>query len=85
MKTAIELWAAVVPLAFAETNDAGADLQIRFVAGEHGDGSSFDGAGQVLAHAFFPPPNGGDLAGDLHFDEADSGTYRSQYHRVDST
>jgi hypothetical protein len=71
VKTAFDLWAGVVPLTFTETDDADADLQIRFVAGEHGDGSSFDGAGRVLAHAFFPPPNGGDLAGDLHFDEAE--------------
>jgi hypothetical protein len=24
----------------------------------------------VLAHAFFPPPNSGPLAGDIHFDDA---------------
>ena len=27
-----------------------------------------------MAHAFYPPPNSGDLAGDAHFDEAESWT-----------
>ena len=32
----------------------------------------FDGASKVLAHAYFPPPNGGTLAGDTHFDYAEN-------------
>jgi hypothetical protein len=32
----------------------------------------FDGASKVLAHAYFPPPNGGTLAGDAHFDYAEN-------------
>ena len=28
----------------------------------------FDGASKVLAHTYFPPPNGGTWAGDAHFD-----------------
>jgi hypothetical protein len=28
----------------------------------------------ILAHAFFPPPNGGSLAGDAHFDDAENWT-----------
>ncbi|MFD7914397.1 DUF4214 domain-containing protein [Streptomyces sp. NPDC059752] len=61
-------WAAVVPLVFEETT-ATPDVEIRFATGTHGDGSPFDGPGNILAHAFFPPPNGGALAGDAHFDE----------------
>lgn len=51
-----------------------ADIDVRFATGDHGDGTSFDGVGKVLAHGFYPPPNGGDLAGDLHFDDAETWT-----------
>ncbi|WP_083892213.1 matrixin family metalloprotease [Corallococcus coralloides] len=65
---AFGLWSDVTPLRFVEAAEA-ADIRIRWANGDHGDGSSFDGAGTVLAHAFFPPPNNGELAGDAHFDE----------------
>lgn len=71
MRFALDLWEAASALSFTEV-EAGADIEIRFVSGDHGDGSSFDGPGQVLAHAFYPPPNGGAIAGDAHFDEAET-------------
>lgn len=72
---AFNLWAAVTPLRFSEVAaNASPDIRIRFAAGDHGDGSPFDGVGVVLAHAFYPPPNGGDLAGDAHFDSAETWT-----------
>ncbi len=72
---AFALWAAETPLSFRRVNiSASPDIRIRFVSGSHGDGASFDGRGGVLAHAFYPPPNSGDLAGDAHFDESESWT-----------
>lgn len=69
---AFGLWGSVTKLTFAEIPLANSpDIKIKFVIGDHGDGSSFDGPAGVLAHAFYPPPNGGDLAGDVHFDGAE--------------
>ena len=65
---ALARWAAVVPLVFRETTDP-PDIEILFATAGHGDGNAFDGPNGILAHAFFPPPNGGSLAGDVHFDE----------------
>jgi matrixin len=31
----------------------------------------FDGPGKVLAHTYYPPPNGATAAGDAHFDQAE--------------
>ena len=67
---ALALWSAVTPLRFTELRSNG-DFRISFVTGRHNDDYPFDGPGQVLAHAFFPPPNAGLLAGDAHFDESE--------------
>lgn len=70
---ALGVWSAVTPLTFTEIAfAANPDIKISFVSGNHGDGSNFDGPGGVLAHAFYPPPGGGELAGDAHFDEAET-------------
>ena len=72
---AFAMWAAETPLSFKRVSaTANPDIRIKFVSGNHGDGSSFDGRGGVLAHAYYPPPNSGALAGDAHFDEAESWT-----------
>lgn len=72
IRQALGLWEAVCPLRFTEVAGGHTDIVIRFLSGDHGDGNGFDGAGGVLAHAFFPPPNSGELAGDAHFDEDES-------------
>lgn len=71
--SAFSFWSAVTPLTFTEVA-GNADILISFVTGNHGDGASnaFDGAGGVLAHAYYPPPNGGAIAGDAHFDDAET-------------
>jgi hypothetical protein len=73
LTAAFDRWSAVTPLNFIE-NPGGGDMRIGFFSGDHGDGASnsFDGPGTVLAHCFYPPPNGGDIAGDCHFDEAET-------------
>ncbi|HEV8625586.1 MAG TPA: matrixin family metalloprotease [Acidimicrobiia bacterium] len=68
---AFHRWAAVTPLMFTESTGP-SDVRIGWYSGNHGDGSNFDGAGNILAHCFYPPPNGGDIAGDCHFDEAET-------------
>jgi hypothetical protein len=68
-------WCLVAKIA-AHQVSSNSDIDVRFATGDHGDGSSnaFDGVGNVLAHGFYPPPNGGNLAGDLHFDDAETWT-----------
>jgi predicted Zn-dependent protease len=68
IERAFQQWAEVTPLTFTEVS-TGADIDIMFRPAYHGDDDPFDGPSGVLAHAFFPPPNGGRIAGDLHFDE----------------
>ncbi|HQY87744.1 MAG TPA: matrixin family metalloprotease [Tepidisphaeraceae bacterium] len=74
----LSLWSAVVPLRFTNVGDSGPAVSdadyapgstpnLRF--GVHG----FDGANGTLAHGYYPPPNGLDgLAGDIHFDNAET-------------
>ncbi len=68
---AFDRWAAVSALTFTEVGSSG-DIRIGWYRGDHGDGSPFDGRGSVAAHAFFPPPKGGDLSGDVHFGGAET-------------
>jgi hypothetical protein len=71
---ALALWSAETPLRFRRVADGtGGDLVLRFVTGNHGDGSPFDGPGNVLAHAFYPS-NSGAIRGDTHFDDAETWT-----------
>jgi peptidoglycan hydrolase-like protein with peptidoglycan-binding domain len=75
IRQALGLWSAVTSLGFSEAPlSSSPDIVIRFVASDHEDGSPFDGFGSTLAHAFYPPPNGGSLAGDVHFDEVETWT-----------
>ena len=76
VEEALSLWTAVSPLRFTyntdnglPTNDnsySGDDNTIRF--GVHALSGTNGG---TLAHGYYPPPNGGGLAGDIHFDSLD--------------
>lgn len=64
---ALAVWAEHTNLRFNYLYEStAADIQVAFHGGYHGDGYPFDGAGAVLAHAFFPGTGRG---GDAHFDE----------------
>lgn len=79
VQNAFRTWQAVTRLYFVEVCNANAaDIVILWGEGNHGDNFPFDGPGtaqgNVLAHAFFPPPNSGALAGDMHFDDFEDWT-----------
>ena len=86
---AFKLWQDVTPLNFvrlAKDNPRQADIGIKFIPSfvQHGhpNDQPFDGEGGTVAHAFFPPPVPGSIAGDAHFDEAETwtlGTRRGMY------
>jgi hypothetical protein len=73
---AFGLWSNVARVRPSEVADVplcSGNIRIHFGAGNHGDAFPFDGPGGVLAHAFYPPPvNAGCIAGDSHFDEAET-------------
>jgi hypothetical protein len=74
---AFGLWSNVAKVLPSEVADGGngsctGNIRISWGTGDHGDGFPFDGPSGVLAHAFYPPPNGGCIAGDLHFDDAET-------------
>jgi hypothetical protein len=71
IRAAFALWANETPLTFAETSSSSqADILIGWGEGDHGDGDSFDGPGDVLAHASYPNPYT-DRQVFLHFDDSE--------------
>lgn len=73
VQNAFQTWQHEISVDFDEVAGANnPNFRIGWFAGNHGDNSPFDGVGNVLAHAFYPPPCGGEFAGALHFDDAES-------------
>ena len=68
-------WADVAQITWRPGASATANqtVNLLFASGEHGDGFPFDGPGGILAHTFAPPPISPEpLAGDSHFDDAET-------------
>lgn len=83
VRIAFRTWQQQTRLYFIEVCTAAqADIVILWGEGNHGDNTPFDfggtAQGNVLAHAFFPPPNNGALAGDMHFDDFEQWTEINQ-------
>ena len=79
---ALEEWAKVAQITWLPGTSATANrtVDILFATGDHGDGFPFDGPGGVLAHTFYPSlPAAEPLAGDMHFDDAESWHFGSNY------
>jgi acylphosphatase len=72
IREAFDKWTVHIPLDVVEAPTG--DIRIGFFSGNHSDGNNFDGQSGILAHCFYPPPYGGDIAGDCHFDEAETWT-----------
>ncbi|KAB2613761.1 metalloendoproteinase 1-like [Pyrus ussuriensis x Pyrus communis] len=70
-RQAFDLWAEVTNFTFQQVVPSSpADILISFQRRDHGDGSPFDGAGKVLAHAFAPTD------GRLHLDGDENWSFR---------
>ncbi|KAG9342950.1 hypothetical protein JZ751_015166, partial [Albula glossodonta] len=80
---ALKVWSDIAPLNFHRlpwSSRAGGgwrqegDIRVSFLRSFHDDGYPFDGKGGTLAHAFFPGRS--ELAGDVHFDDEETWSYR---------
>jgi hypothetical protein len=73
IQNAFAAWQAVSNIQFVQVADNGVAFDAAGATGDIRIGThAFDGPSGVLAHAYFPPPNGTSSAGDLHFDKAEN-------------
>jgi hypothetical protein len=73
VRRAFTTWQQQIPIDFVEVGPQNnPTFPIAWFHGDHGDGAAFDGIGNVLAHAFYPPNCGGPHAGNCHFDESET-------------
>lgn len=72
VRNAFATWQREISIDFLEVGISNnPNFPMGWFVGDHGDGSPFDGVGNTLAHAFYPPPCGGTHAGKCHFDDAE--------------
>lgn len=70
---ALAAWAAVANIRFVQVADNGVAFNGAGALGDIRIGAhTFDGPLSVLAHGYYPPPNGATAAGDVHFDRQES-------------
>ncbi|XP_036615418.1 matrix metalloproteinase-26-like [Trichosurus vulpecula] len=65
LRKAEEVWSSVTPLKFRRVHVKDSDIEFAFLYGDHGDGYTFDGKGEILANTFAPHPV---YQGTIHFD-----------------
>ncbi|MGV9249722.1 matrixin family metalloprotease [Streptomyces sp. NPDC003710] len=72
VRNAFATWQREISIDFLEVGlQNNPNFTVGWYERDHGDGAPFDGIGNTLAHAFYPPPCGGPNAGKLHFDDAE--------------
>ncbi|XP_071963155.1 collagenase 3-like [Antedon mediterranea] len=77
-KEAFQLWSDVSPLVFREVGkNELANTNINFKKRAHGDKVEFDGPRGTLAHAYHLMGGYGELNGDIHFDDDEYWTWKS--------
>jgi hypothetical protein len=75
IQNAFAAWQAVASIQFVQVNDSGSAFNASGATGDIRIGAhTFDGPSGVLAHAYYPPPNGTSAAGDMHFDRQENWT-----------
>jgi len=75
VRAAFRAWSDVSLLTFTETATPpppGTEILIRFTTGSYGPAGSFDGLGGMWGWAYYPPLAGGNDAGDVYFDDAET-------------
>jgi hypothetical protein len=73
IQNAFATWQVVANINFVQVTDNGAPFDSANAVGDIRIGvHAFDGPSGLLAHAYYPPPNGTSAAGDIHFDSAEN-------------
>jgi hypothetical protein len=67
-----DAWAAVADISFVEVADDGLPFNVGASGNIRIGAHIFDGSNGILAHGYFPPPNGATAAGDVHFDSEEN-------------